>query len=119
MKSMVALVLLPLSLSSAHAAPQPTYLECTGHDDLRQTPTAHEIVIIGERAEVDGKRYEMKQSRTEFTLTGPIPKYDRVFYINRLTGEWALTPSTLRGDPTGKLESSAKGEGCEMKRRKF
>ena len=86
---------------------------------MHRFSTEHEIAIFNNYAEVDGSHYRMKKTRTEFTLTGPRPKYDRVFYINRLTGEWALTPSALNGDPAGKLESSGKGEGCEIKKRKF
>jgi hypothetical protein len=95
------------------------FLECRGHDDVRGVQTEHEVAIFGDRAEIDGKRYRLAENQTEFTLTGPDPKYDRIMYINRLTGEWALTPSSLEGDSAGKLESSGKGEGCELTRRKF
>jgi hypothetical protein len=68
---------------------------------------------------VSCRGYRLRENHTEFTLTGPAPKYDRVLFINRVTGEWALTPSTLHGGPTGKLESSEKEEGCEIVQRKF
>ena len=108
-----------LGLASARVEPPRTFMECTGHDDLHSFSTEHEITIYDGTAEVDGSHYRMKKTRTQFTLTGPSPKYDRVFHINRLTGEWALTPSALNGDPTGKLESSGKGERCEAKKRRF
>lgn len=119
MKAIILSAAIILCVVPARAERVHIFLECRGHDDLHGVQTEHEAAIFSDRAEVDGSRYQLRETSAEFTLTGPAPKNDRVLYINRLTGEWVLTPSTLNGDPTGKLESSGKGEGCEVKQRKF
>jgi hypothetical protein len=67
--------------------------------------------MSGNKAEVDGKPFAISIRKTEFVLTGSIPTNDTLFYINRLTGEYAITPASLRGD-LRKLEWSREGEGA-------
>ena len=114
-KRILGLVLL-VCASPAHAG---VFLECRGHDDIHGFPSEHEVAILDREAEVDGARYRLLQTQTEFTLTGPSPKYDLAMYINRLTGEWAVTPNLDQPNSIGKTESSGKGEGCEVTKRKF
>ncbi len=119
MRGVILSVAIILCVVPAQAERVRIFLECRGHDDLHGVQTEHEVAIFSDRVEVDGSRYQLRETNTELTLTGPAPKNDRVLYINRITGEWALTPSTLNGEPAGKLESSGNGEGCEVKQRKF
>jgi hypothetical protein len=94
------------------------FLECVGHNSLSGLRTQHEIAFYMATAEVDGKRYAVSKTETEFTLTGPIPAHDTVMYINRLTGEFAITPAYV-GSASNIHEDSGKNEGCRKASQKF
>lgn len=116
---LVVVGLLPTLWAAAANAETPgIFLECTGHNLLTNFQTEHEVAVLKRTAEFDGKPYRLSESQTEFTLTGPAPADDTVVYINRLTGEFAITPAALSGNPK-KLEESGKGEGCQKTSQKF
>ncbi len=111
--------LLLLSVCSAQLAAARTLLECKGYSVRLKGPISHEIAIDNTTAEVDGQRYHVSQSATQFILRGPNPINDTVVGINRLTGEWYINPSSMQGDPM-KMEYTVEGdEGCRKADQKF
>lgn len=111
--------LLLVAVCSSQLAAARTLLECKGYSARLNGPISHEIEIDNTTAEVDGQRYHVSESATQFILTGPIPVNDTIFGINRLTGEWYINPSSMQGDFT-KLEYSVDGdEGCGKADQKF
>ena len=87
-----------LRLSPIQTATARTFLECKGYSIRLNTQVEHEIAIYKTMAEFDGKTYRLSETTTEFTLTGPLSANDTIIYINRLTGEYAITPASLGGD---------------------
>jgi hypothetical protein len=118
MKAILAAGLISVCAAPACADGVQVFLECRGYNPSLNMPIEHEVWISGSNAEVDGKPFAISVRATEFVLTGPIPANDTLFYINRLTGEYAITPASLQGDAS-KLEWSRKGEGCKPVSRRF
>lgn len=82
-------------------------------------PTEHEIAIYGETAEVDGDRYSLSETAAEFKLTGPVSVNDRIIYINRLTGEFAILPAPGAQITRSNMEGGQDAEGCKKASQKF
>jgi hypothetical protein len=118
MKAILAAGLISVSAAPAYADGVQVFLECRGYNPSLNAPIEHEVWMSGNKAEVDGKPFAISIRAIEFVLTGPIPTNDTLFYINRLTGEHAITPASLRGD-VRRLEWSREGEGCKPVSRRF
>jgi hypothetical protein len=120
MKLLLAIASVVLfAFCSAPLVKADTLLECKGNSLRLRMPITYEVAIDGTRAEVDGKPYQLSESAVQYTLTGPVPANDTTFAINRLTGEWYITPSSPHGDAM-QMEYSAQGEeGCRKASQKF
>lgn len=95
-----------------------SFLVCVGFDPVLEAATEHNVTIYRVTAEIDGKSYKLTETPSSLTLTGPLPTSDTQVYINRLTGEYAITPSSLRSGSRA-LEWSRDGEGCRKASPKF
>jgi hypothetical protein len=98
-------------------------LECTGYNPVLRGRSQHEIAIYGTAAEVDGDRYSLSETATEFRLTGPAPANDRIVYIDRVTAAFEIGP--LPGVPMSNNNfeymprTDDAGFGCKKASQKF
>jgi hypothetical protein len=79
----------------------------------------HNVALYKIKAVFDGQTYRLLETTTDFTLTGPLPEASTRVYINRLTGEYAITPSFLSGDAKALEWSRPEDRGCVKSAPKF
>jgi hypothetical protein len=117
-KKLAIACLLFLFVLPTQSAEVRTLLECKGYSLRLKGPITHEVAIDGATGEVDGQPYHVSQSATQFKLNGPIPKNDRVFSIDRVTGEWESETASVQRSID--IDYSVEGsEGCRKVEQKF
>jgi hypothetical protein len=81
------------------AAAAPSYLRCSGQNNSG-AKLEHVIVLDADDTTVDGTKYELGRSETEYALTGPKDTVAAMFGaftlfdIDRVTGNYAISHGT-------------------------
>ena len=110
MKSTFAILAVLLMSTAANAETPRLILKCKGYTlSVPQVPEEHAVAIYTTFAEVDGERYSLSETATEFDLKKP--GSDIEFDISRLNGDFVFGPTKKT---TGKVVYNGVGEkGCE------